>query len=91
MSETWSLKKNYPQAVLPTLGFDKLLNNHQYITLAVPLAVIVASIWDVSVARMLALTPLPRPSAKTQMEVSSLEANTTRSPQSCSPALMRLT
>ena len=36
MSETWSLKKNFPAAVLPTLGFDKLLNHHQYITLAVP-------------------------------------------------------
>ena len=46
MSETWSLKKNFPAAVLPTLGFDKLLNNHQYITLAVPLSVVIAvCIW----------------------------------------------
>ncbi len=42
MSETWSLKKHYPAAVLPTLGLDKLLNNHQYVTLAIPLAVVVA-------------------------------------------------
>lgn len=42
MSETWSLKKNYPAAVLPTLGIDKLFNNHQYITIAVPLAIIAA-------------------------------------------------
>ena len=46
MSETWSLKKNFPAAVLPTLGLEKLLNNHQYITIAVPLAILFAvAIW----------------------------------------------
>ncbi len=46
MSETWSLKKNYPAAVLPTLGLEQLLNNHQYITIAVPMAILFAvCIW----------------------------------------------
>ena len=55
-----------------------------------PPALIVARICEVRVARMFALTPLPSPSASTQMVVPSPEANTTRSPQSCSPALIRL-
>lgn len=46
MSETWSLKKNYVSAVLPSLGLEHLLNDHQYVTLAIPLAVIIAvMIW----------------------------------------------
>ena len=44
---------------------------------------IVEMIFEVNVDRMFALTPLPSPSASTQMVVSSPEANTTRSPQSC--------
>ena len=46
MSETWSLKKFYPSAVLPSLGLESLLNNHQYVTLAIPLAILVAvAVW----------------------------------------------
>ena len=56
----------------------------------IPPALIVARIREVSVARIFAFTPLPSPSASTQMEVSSLDENTARSPQSCSPALIRL-
>ena len=42
MSETFSLKKGYPQAVIPTLGLNELFNNHQYITIAVPMAILIA-------------------------------------------------
>ena len=42
MSETWSLKKNFEAAVLPSLGLENLLNGHQYITIAVPLAILCA-------------------------------------------------
>ena len=46
MSETWSLKKNYASAVLPTLGIENLLNGHQYVTIAVPLAILFAvAVW----------------------------------------------
>ena len=55
-----------------------------------PPTLMVDRICAVSVAKMLAFTPLPRPSASTQMRVSSLLANITRSPQSCSPRLIRL-
>ena len=48
MSETWSLKKYYTSAVLPTLGVEQLLNNHQYITIAVPLSILFAvAVWVV--------------------------------------------
>ena len=40
MSETWSLKKFYPSAVLPSLGLESLLNNHQYVTIAIPMAIL---------------------------------------------------
>ena len=46
MSETWSLKKFYPSAVLPSMGLEGLLNNHQYVTIAVVLALLIAvAIW----------------------------------------------
>ena len=46
MSETWSLKKFYPAAVLPSVGLESLLNNHQYVTIAVPLAILIAfGVW----------------------------------------------
>jgi simple sugar transport system permease protein len=46
MSETWSLKKFYPAAVLPSVGLETLLNNHQYITISVPIAILIAfGVW----------------------------------------------
>ena len=43
-TSTYTLKmaQNAPQAILPTLGIDKLFNNFQYATIAIPLAIIVA-------------------------------------------------
>ena len=56
-----------------------------------PLAIMVAMILEVSVERIFALTPLPRPSASTRVVLSSNRTVSTRSPQSSSPFLMRLT
>ena len=51
-----------------------------------PAAIIVEIILDVSVERMLALTPLPSPSARTiTVESSFCSTISTWSPQSCSP------
>ncbi len=56
-----------------------------------PLATMVEMIVEVSVDKMLAFTPLPRPSAKTTTWLSSLWSMTsTWSPQSCSPNLLTL-
>ena len=57
-----------------------------------PSRTMVAQIVLVRVARIFALTPLPRPSARTSVRLLSLRAMiSTRSPQSCSPFLFRLT
>ena len=50
-------------------------------------ASMVERILAVRVERMLAFTPLPRPSASTMMKLSSRFTVSTWSPQSCSPAL----
>ncbi len=39
---TLPLASTNPSAVLPTLGLDKLFSNNEYVTIAVPLAIIVA-------------------------------------------------
>ncbi len=39
---TLHVAKEAPQAILPSLGLSKLLNNNQYVTLAIPLSVIIA-------------------------------------------------
>ncbi|MCD7929466.1 MAG: ABC transporter permease [Clostridiales bacterium] len=41
---TLPLASNNPSAVLPTLGLDKLFNNNEYVTIAIPLAIIIAII-----------------------------------------------
>ena len=44
--DTFRLVNKAKQALLPTLGMDKLFNNNQYVTIAIPLAIIVAiAIW----------------------------------------------
>ena len=55
-----------------------------------PAASIVDIIVDVSVDSMLALTPLPRPSARTTIVESSFSTISTWSPHSCSPSWLRL-
>ena len=43
---TLGMKANAPQAVLPSLGLGKFFTNNQYVTIAIPLAVVVAiAIW----------------------------------------------
>ena len=39
---TLHLKDNAPQAVLPSMGLGKLFNNNAYVTLAIPLAILLA-------------------------------------------------
>ena len=55
-----------------------------------PAFIMVAMILEVRVARMLALTPLPRPSDSTTITSSSVRTISTLSPQSSSPFLLRL-
>ncbi len=44
--DTYLLKHEGPQGILPNMGLDKLFNNNQYVTIAIPLAIIVAvAIW----------------------------------------------
>ena len=40
--DTFRLVSKAKQAVLPTLGLDKLFNQNQYVTIAIPLAILVA-------------------------------------------------
>lgn len=40
--DTVRLVKNHKDAILPSLGLDKLFSNNQYVTIAIPLAIIVA-------------------------------------------------
>ena len=42
--DTFRLVNRAKQALLPTLGMDKLFNNNQYVTIAIPLAIVVAVI-----------------------------------------------
>ncbi|MBQ0065531.1 MAG: ABC transporter permease [Firmicutes bacterium] len=43
-SDIYTLKmaKNAPQAILPTLGLNSIFNNHQYVGIAIPIALIAA-------------------------------------------------
>ena len=40
---TMALKTNAPGALIPSLGLDKLFSNNRYVTIAIPLAVIIAT------------------------------------------------
>lgn len=40
--DTYRLMKEHKDSILPTLGLDKLFNNNQYVTIAIPIAIIVA-------------------------------------------------
>ncbi len=42
--DTFRLVKEHKDSILPTLGLDKLFNNNQYVTIAIPIAIIVAII-----------------------------------------------
>ena len=42
--DTYRLVSKAQQAILPTLGMDKLFSNNQYVTIAIPIAIIVAVI-----------------------------------------------
>ena len=42
LSETYDMFENAPQALLPTLGLDKVFGNNKYFTLAVPVTIIIA-------------------------------------------------
>ncbi len=45
---TFQLKGYGSQAILPSLGIEKLFNNYEYVTIAIPLAVLVAiAVWVV--------------------------------------------
>lgn len=39
---TFTLSSKAPQAILPSLGLGKLFNNNQYITIAIPLSILIA-------------------------------------------------
>lgn len=39
---TMALKTNSPQALIPSLGLDKLFSDNRYVTIAIPLAIILA-------------------------------------------------
>lgn len=41
---TFHLSSNAPESILPTLGLDKLFTNNQYVTIAIPLSIIIAVI-----------------------------------------------
>lgn len=41
-SETFSIKANSPSSLLPTMGLGKLFNNNEYVSIAIPLTIIVA-------------------------------------------------
>ena len=61
-------------------------------SMVMSLAIMVEMIFAVSVERMFAFTPLPRPSARTTtVALSPCSTISTRSPQSCSPHLFRHT
>ena len=40
--DTFRLVKEHKDSILPTLGLDKLFSNNQYVTIAIPIAIIVA-------------------------------------------------
>ena len=40
--DTFRLVKSHTDSILPTLGLDKLFSNNQYVTIAIPIAVLVA-------------------------------------------------
>ena len=42
--DTFRLMKEHKDSILPTLGLDKLFSNNQYVTIAIPIAIIVAII-----------------------------------------------
>ena len=42
--DTFRLVRKAQQAILPTLGMDKLFSNNQYVTIAIPIAIIMAVI-----------------------------------------------
>ena len=42
--DTFRLVKEHKASILPTLGLDKLFNNNKYVTIAIPIAIIVAII-----------------------------------------------
>jgi simple sugar transport system permease protein len=44
ISETWSLRKKARDALLPSLGLDKLFNDNKYVTIAIFIAIIAAVI-----------------------------------------------
>lgn len=39
---TYQMKSSAPNAILPTLGLDKLFNGNEYVTIAIPLSIILA-------------------------------------------------
>ena len=39
---TYRMKSSAPNAILPTLGLDKLFNGNEYVTIAIPLSIILA-------------------------------------------------
>lgn len=43
-SETFSIAKNSPGSLLPTLGLGKLFNDNEYVSIAIPLTILVAII-----------------------------------------------
>lgn len=42
--DTFRLMKEHKDSILPTLGLDKLFSNNQYVTIAIPIAILVAII-----------------------------------------------
>ena len=92
LSSTWMMVK-VEYATLRTLQTGSvftMVSTHS--SMGMPFSIMVERILLVSVERILAFTPLPRPSARTSVRLLSLRAMiSTRSPQSCSPFLFRLT
>ncbi len=42
LSETYGIRVNSPSSILPSLGLGKLFHNNEYVTIAIPLTIIVA-------------------------------------------------
>ena len=49
---TMTLSSTNPDAILPSLGLDKLFSNNQYVTIAIPLSVVVAILVWIALEKM---------------------------------------
>jgi len=50
-SETFAIKENSPGSLLPTLGLGKLFNNNEYVSIAIPITILVAVVIQIILKR----------------------------------------